>query len=115
MARKTVGAVKRTLTLCSEITRQKAEQKWDEALSTITVKGGTDDQKTIFYTGLYHIQIHPYILSDVNGQYPAMESFEIREHKYGERYTVFSLWDTYRNLHPFLSLAFPQQQLNVVV
>lgn len=95
-------------------TVEKAKQKWDEALSTITVKGGTDDQKTVFYTALYHMQIHPNILSDINGQYPAMESFEIKERKNGERYTVFSLWDTYRNLHPFLSLAFPQQQLNVV-
>jgi predicted alpha-1,2-mannosidase len=91
-----------------------AEQKWNEALSTITVKGGTDDQKTIFYTALYHMQIHPNIFSDVNGQYPAMDSFEIKEKKNGDRYTVFSLWDTYRNLHPFLSLAFPQQQLNAV-
>lgn len=97
-----------------ETARKNAEEKWNKALSTITVKGGTNDQKTIFYTGLYHIQIHPNIFSDVNGQYPAMESFEIKEHKNGERYTVFSLWDTYRNLHPFLSLAFPQQQLNVV-
>jgi predicted alpha-1,2-mannosidase len=97
-----------------EATQKKAEEKWNEALSTITVKGGSDDQKTVFYTGLYHIQIHPNILSDVNGQYPAMESFEIKERKNGERYTVFSLWDTYRNLHPFLSLAFPQQQLNAV-
>ena len=47
----------------------------------ITVKGGTDDQKTVFYTALYHMQIHPNILSDVNGQYPAMESFEIKERK----------------------------------
>ncbi len=97
-----------------ETTRKKAEKKWDKALSTITVKGGTDDQKAVFYTGLYHIQIHPNILSDVNGEYPAMESFETLVHPNGERYTVFSLWDTYRNLHPFLSLAFPQQQLNVV-
>ncbi len=97
-----------------ETTREKAEEKWEKALSTITVKGGSDDQKTVFYTGLYHIQIHPNILSDVNGQYPAMESFETLVHPGGERYTVFSLWDTYRNLHPFLSLAFPQQQLNVV-
>jgi len=97
-----------------EVTRKKAEKKWNKALSTITVKGGTNDQKTIFYTGLYHIQIHPNILSDVNGQYPAMESFEILERTNGERYTTFSLWDTYRNIFPFLSLAFPQQQLNVV-
>ncbi|MFV0591271.1 MAG: GH92 family glycosyl hydrolase [Draconibacterium sp.] len=97
-----------------EATKIQAEEKWNEALSTITVKGGTDDQKIVFYTALYHMQIHPNILSDVNGQYPAMESFEIKERKNGERYTVFSLWDTYRNLHPFFSLAFPEQQLNMV-
>jgi predicted alpha-1,2-mannosidase len=97
-----------------EKTVEQARKKWNDALSTITVKGGTDDQKTVFYSALYHIQIHPNILSDVNGQYPAMESFEIKERENGERYTVFSLWDTYRNLHPFLSLAFPQQQLNMV-
>ena len=97
-----------------ERTREMAEKKWNEALSTITVKGGTEDQKTIFYTGLYHMQIHPNILSDVNGQYPAMESFEIMERTNGERYTTFSLWDTYRNVFPFLSLAFPQQQLDMV-
>lgn len=91
-----------------------ANKKWEEALSTITVKGGTSDQKTIFYTALYHMQLHPNILSDVNGRYPAMESFEIKERENGERYTVFSLWDTYRNIYPFLSLAFPQQQLNAV-
>lgn len=97
-----------------EATKKQAEDKWNKALSTITVKGGTDDQKTVFYTALYHMQIHPNILSDVNGQYPAMESFEIKTRKDGERYTVFSLWDTYRNVHPFLSLAFPEQQLNMV-
>ncbi|WP_167608420.1 GH92 family glycosyl hydrolase [Maribellus sediminis] len=97
-----------------EATKKQAEDKWNEALSTITVKGGTDDQKTVFYTALYHMQIHPNILSDVNGQYPAMESFEIKTREDGERYTTFSLWDTYRNVHPFLSLAFPEQQLNMV-
>ncbi|WP_340114131.1 GH92 family glycosyl hydrolase [Maribellus mangrovi] len=97
-----------------EAIKKQAEVKWNEALSTITVKGGTEDQKTVFYTALYHMQIHPNILSDVNGQYPAMESFEIKTREDGERYTVFSLWDTYRNVHPFLSLAFPEQQLNMV-
>ena len=97
-----------------EAISQQAENKWDEALSTITVRGGSDDQKTVFYTALYHMQIHPNILSDVNGQYPAMESFEINSCNNGKRYTVFSLWDTYRNVHPFLSLAFPEQQLNMV-
>lgn len=95
-------------------TRVFAAEQWDEALSTITVKGGTNDQQTIFYTALYHMQIHPNILNDFNGQYPAMESYQILQRHIGDRYTVFSLWDTYRNVHPFFSLAFPDQQLNMV-
>ena len=46
------------------------------------------------------------MLSDVNGEYPAMESAEIRTAE-GNRYTVFSLWDTYRNLHQLLTLVYP--------
>ena len=91
-----------------------AQNKWDEALSQIMVKGGSDDQKTVFYTALYHMLIHPNILNDVNGQYPMMDSFGISETKDGDRYTTFSLWDTYRNYHPLMSLVYPQQQLDMV-
>ena len=51
---------------------------------------------------LYHLLIHPNILQDVNGEYPAMESDKIMTTK-GDRYTVFSLWDTYRNVHQLLT------------
>ena len=70
-----------------------ARMRWNEDLSRILVEGGTEEQKTVFYTALYHTLIHPNILQDVNGQYPAMESDQILTTK-GERYTVFSLWDT---------------------
>lgn len=97
-----------------EKTKSDASKDWNEALSRIQVEGGTDDQKTIFYTALYHTQIHPNIINDVNGQYPAMESFEIKESKDCNRYTVFSLWDTYRNYHPLMSLVYPDEQLDMV-
>lgn len=57
--------------------------------------------------------IHPNILQDVNGQYPAMESDKILTTRH-DRYTVFSLWDTFRNVHPFFTLAYPQKQLDMV-
>ncbi|WP_320019227.1 GH92 family glycosyl hydrolase [Labilibaculum manganireducens] len=95
-------------------TRLQAAQEWNSTLSRVKVEGGTDDQKTIFYTALYHTQIHPNIINDVNGQYPAMESFEIRETKDCNRYTVFSLWDTYRNFHPLMALLYPQEQQDMV-
>ncbi|BAX82700.1 GH92 family glycosyl hydrolase [Labilibaculum antarcticum] len=97
-----------------EKTRLQAKQEWNSTLSRVKVEGGTNDQKTIFYTALYHTQIHPNIINDVNGQYPAMESFEIRETNDCNRYTVFSLWDTYRNFHPLMALLYPQEQQDMV-
>ncbi len=91
-----------------------ARRDWNKVLSKIRVEGGTLDQKTVFYTALYHMQIHPNVFNDVNGQYPEMESNKIGEVEGRDRYTVFSLWDTYRNLHPFMSLVYPEDQLNMV-
>lgn len=90
-----------------------AREKWNNDLSRIRVEGGTDEQKTVFYTALYHMLIHPNILQDVNGQYPAMESGQILTTK-GNRYTVFSLWDTYRNLHQLLTLVYPDRQMEMI-
>ena len=90
-----------------------ARKAWNDDLSRIRVEGGTDEQRRVFYTALYHFLIHPNILQDVNGQYPAMESNEIRTAQ-GNRYTVFSLWDTYRNVHQLMTLLFPDRQLAMV-
>lgn len=94
--------------------RNMARGAWNEALGRIRVEGGSDDDRTIFYTALYHALIHPNILSDVNGEYPAMESGSTALSTEGERYTVFSLWDTYRNLHQLLTLVYPEQQTDML-
>lgn len=96
----------------SEI-REEARKKWNDDLGRIMVEGGTKEQKTVFYTALYHTLIHPNILQDVNGQYPQMEGDEILVTK-GDRYTVFSLWDTYRNLHQLMTLVYPERQIEMV-
>ena len=90
-----------------------SRKRWHDDLSRIIVEGGTDEQKIVFYTALYHALIHPNLLQDVNGQYPAMESNRILTAK-GDRYTVFSLWDTYRNVHQLLTLVYPERQLQMV-
>ena len=95
--------------------RAEARAKWNDDLSRILVEGGTKTERTIFYTALYHVLIHPNILQDVNGQYPAMEGDEIRTVKEGNRYTVFSLWDTYRNVHQLLTLVYPNRQRDMIV
>lgn len=93
--------------------RAEARRRWNEDLSRIRVEGGTDAQRTVFYTALYHALIHPNVVSDVNGEYPLMEQ-PGTGHTTDERYTVFSLWDTYRNLHQLLTLVYPERQLDMV-
>lgn len=92
-----------------------ARTQWRNDLGRIAVTGGTDEQKQVFYTALYHALIHPNILTDVNGQYPQMEGFENLTVPEGhQRYTVFSLWDTYRNVHQLMTLAYPERQIDMV-
>jgi len=92
-----------------------AREKWNGDLSRIEVEGGTDDQKEVFYTALYHALIHPNILNDVNGQYPMMEGDGVGTVEQGHnRYTVYSLWDTYRNVHQLLTLLYPDRQTDMV-
>ena len=95
--------------------RAAASELWESDLSRIKVTGGTDRDKEIFYTALYHTLIHPSVLNDVNGEYPLMENDGVGIVPEGQtRYSVFSLWDTYRNLHQLMTLVYPERQLDMV-
>lgn len=96
-----------------EKTYNTARTMWNDDLSRIKVEGGTADERTIFYTGMYHLLIHPNILQDVNGEYPEMESLKTG-HTKGNRYTVFSLWDTYRNVSALMTLLYPDRQEGII-
>lgn len=93
--------------------RAAATRQWNDMLGRIEIEGGTTEQQRVFYTALYHALIHPSIISDVNGEYPMMESGKTGRSNHN-RYTVFSLWDTYRNLHPLLTLVYPELQTNML-
>ncbi|MCD8264321.1 MAG: GH92 family glycosyl hydrolase [Tannerellaceae bacterium] len=93
--------------------RTAARNQWNDMLSAIQVEGGTPDQRTVFYTGMYHLLIHPNILQDVNGEYPMAESLKMG-HTNENRYTVFSLWDTYRNVSQMMTLLYPERQLEII-
>jgi len=103
-------------------TRDASLKAWNNELSKIRVEGGTTDEKTMFYTALYHMLLHPNIYSDVNGEYSVLQSSGINTRDSNrilkaecfDYYTIFSLWDTYRNLHPFLSLVYPDKELDMV-
>ena len=96
-----------------EAVYEETKEAWNEKLKVVEVEGGTEDEKTIFYTALYHTQIHPNILNDVNGEYPEAGGGGIGKTE-GTRYTVFSLWDTYRNYHQLMSLLYPEEQLDMI-
>ncbi len=81
-----------------------AQLAWDSELGRIKIKDikAPDSQFVVFYTALYHTMIHPSLASDADGSYRGRDQkIHIKEHK---TYHVFSLWDTYRALHPLLSL-----------
>ena len=83
-----------------------AHDAWEKELSTIDIEG-TDDQKTIFYTGLYHVLMQPNTMSDVDGRYMDT-NFEIKQMPKGQAYhSTFSLWDTFRAAHPLYTLLYP--------
>lgn len=96
-----------------EKVRTAASSMWNSDLSRVKVEGGTKDDKVIFYTAMYHLLIHPNIIQDVNGEYPMMESLKVG-HTTGNRYTVFSLWDTYRNVSTLMTLLYPELQLDII-
>lgn len=92
-----------------DATAQKAEQAWESELNKIQIKGGTQDQKTIFYTALYHASIAPMVFQDVDGKYRAMRTQDIKDAGETPNYSVYSLWDTFRAFHPLQTIINPER------
>jgi predicted alpha-1,2-mannosidase len=84
--------------------RSDAESAWNDALSKIRISAMEEDQYTIFYTSLYHALMAPTLYQDVDGRYRGMDG-KIHEAGPGStNYTAYSLWDTFRALHPLMTL-----------
>lgn len=80
-----------------------AEKLWNKQLGKIKIKEANADKNTIFYTSLYHCFIHPSIDMDADKRYRGRDN-EIHTANNYRHYNVFSLWDTYRALHPLFTL-----------
>ena len=78
-----------------------AARIWNRQLKRITIKGATAEQKTLFYTALYHVFLDPHIVSDVDSTVT--------------RYSELSPWDTFRSKHPLLTLLEPERQKDMVL
>jgi predicted alpha-1,2-mannosidase len=97
-----------------ESIKAEARGDWQQELGRIRVQEGPHNNLVTFYTALYHTLIHPNIISDFNGDYPLMGRRGTGRYADRDRYSVFSLWDTYRTLHPFLCLVYPDRQSAMV-
>ncbi|MFH4801558.1 GH92 family glycosyl hydrolase [Vibrio diabolicus] len=90
--------------------KEDAKYAWAEKLAKIKVEGGTDAEKTNFYTGMYHMMIAPIEFYDVDGQYVDMLG-TVRTLKDGDtpNYSIYSTWDTFRAVHPMWTIIDPDQ------
>jgi len=86
-----------------DATRKQARETWNQYLSKIIAKGGTEEQLITFYTALYHCFLQPHTYMDVDGLYRGMD-LKIHKAENFTNYTVFSLWDTYRTWHPLMTI-----------
>ena len=90
-----------------------ADADWEKQLGKIEVKG-TEVQKEILYTALYHTMIQPNTMSDVNGEYMAADYTTRKVANNETHYTTFSLWDTFRASHPLYTLLEPERVTDFV-
>jgi len=88
--------------------RAQARELWNDALGRIEIKGGTDDERTIFYTSLYHTMIDPRIFADVDGRYVGGDGLIHYPDRDFTKRTIFSGWDVFRSQMPLSTLVYPE-------
>ena len=97
-----------------EHVRQAAQAEWERELGRIRIESHSDKHRRIFYTSLYHSMLAPTLFSDVDGRYRGMD---LAVHKLPQgvhNYSTYSLWDTYRALHPLFTLYQPDRVPDIV-
>ncbi len=95
-----------------EEVKQKAKELWNKELSKITVEAN-EDIKVSFYTSMYHAFLNPSVFSDVNGEYRGLDQNIYKSESF-TNYTIFSLWDTYRALHPLYTIILQSRTSDII-
>ena len=93
--------------------KKQAKNKWNRELSKIQVEMMDPREKVTFYTALYHTNLSPIIYEDVDGKYLGLDQ-NIHESEGFTNYTIFSLWDTYRALHPLFNITQPERNNDMI-
>jgi len=91
-----------------------AQRAWEERLNLVRVQGGTEDQKSIFYTALFRVFQMPTIFNDANGDFLGFDR-KVHQASGFQYFTDLSLWDTFRTVHPLYTLIAPADQRDMLV
>ena len=92
--------------------KKQTQDSWNQELNKIQIDA-TPDDKTNFYTAMYHAFITPTVYQDRNGEYKGLDQ-DIHQTNGFTNYTTFSLWDTYRTLHPLFNVLQPKRNADMV-
>jgi predicted alpha-1,2-mannosidase len=93
--------------------KQQGQELWQNELNKISISTGSKEEKENFYTALYHAFINPTVYMDANGAYKGLDQ-NIHQANGFTNYTTFSLWDTYRALHPLFNIIQPKRNADMV-
>jgi len=96
-----------------EQVKEEGQKLWNETLQKITIETKKLDEKINFYTALYHASLSPTIYMDVDGKYRGLDQ-NIHQAENFTNYTTFSLWDTYRALHPLYNIIQPKRNVDMI-
>lgn len=92
---------------------REGQEQWEKELSRITITAADKSEHVNFYTAMYHSFLGPTVYMDVDGNYRGLDQ-NIQQAKGFTNYTTFSLWDTYRALHPLFNLIQPQRNSDMI-
>ncbi|MDP9076443.1 MAG: GH92 family glycosyl hydrolase [Bacteroidota bacterium] len=100
--------------LSFEQIRKHTSDEWLKKLAVVDVTDSNEQNKTVFYTALYHSLLIPWVVDDANGQYIGTDG-KAHQKSGGNEYGAFSPWDTFRSLHPLLTLLYSDKQKDVIL
>ncbi|SDP55976.1 alpha-1,2-mannosidase, putative [Mucilaginibacter sp. OK268] len=95
-----------------EKVKNDGQQQWEQELHKIVIQGSKETKQN-FYTSMYHAMINPTIYMDVDGQYKGLDQ-NVHKADGFTNYTTFSMWDTYRALHPLFNIIDPKRNADMV-
>jgi len=94
--------------------KKQAEEKWEKELQKVQISSADTHLKRVFYSALYHTCIAPALFSDADGGYQNAEGKKRQMSNGSQRYTVYSLWDTFRALNPLFTITQPERYTDML-